>query len=500
MKKYISLFLILIIMVVSFCTPFEVNANPVIWPIVEGAMYLTGTILAAYGISIGTPTESESIRKTKLGIITNAWMNKIKTEWSEPDVLLYTALVNKMIPGHVIQLTTDEYRILNTLAHYVIDEYKDAPSNTVSVDTGYVYNQYNNMREFDLRFENNPDGYSVRKFDNYFDFYLNAFQNGTYRVHCNTNGGAFSYILNINGLEYYYDVIVGGDLTITFNNVDDKINIYGRKTGSSSYTATTVSTNYKLPELGLMLTTTTVGTRTLKFTVEYNPSLVNYNGTLVKDVNLAFDSSVVLDENYTIPDTDGVKKLAIPSSISQFGTTVNTVADVLPSIDNPPTDPDIDKAWWETLIGGAVSGLAGAIGQVGTLVSGIPASIAQALSPATTDIKTIADSMANVEDAVAEADLTDTIKNFDIPDLFILSLRVIIATILMVGRAIVFVITIQGIPPDGSMIPSNMMVGLNYTKNYQLPMGISIWDLANVLIGFLFGLIIFKRVVSNVRR
>lgn len=317
-------------------------ANPILYPIAEGAMYLAGTVLAGFGISIGTPTESESIRKTKLGIIANAWMNKIKAEWSEPDVLLYTALINKMIPGQVIQLTTDEYRLINTLAHYVIDEYKDVPNNTVSVDTGYIFNRENRLARVDLETPSLTVG-SVYTSDILFDFYINAYRDGIYRVGWDLNSlnAAWKIILSVGGVNYYYQYNYG--ITLTYNSSNSEVSVYGRLVGDTNHSTKVYETNYILPKLRVGSTVVTsgqIGYWTGTFSIYYNPIDVNSTGNMTKDVNLTFDNSVPLDENYSIPKTDGEVKLAVPYALSDFGTSVKTVSDVIPKAgtENPPVE------------------------------------------------------------------------------------------------------------------------------------------------------------------
>lgn len=515
MKKYISLFLILIIMIVSFCTPFEVNANPVIYPVAEGLMFLLGAGLTACGVTASVSTE-DYVRKNSLSYLTSNYVNKVAS-LSVREKLLLSA--RNTIPGGPILVNDTTWEMLRDFAIYVKDQLVgDDPSITFDnvLPNGLTTDIYNTPDAKSPSFIDYPLEYQIIPFDESVKVYIDYASNEgteTYRTNefyvRHYNGNPNQYQTVVHTVEYNrYTHEVVQDFPVTYNLLTSlngvpltgfKIDITPWKDFNgnvTTYRQFYPRFLYNNPSNGKLDVYPYV------FPSNYQVYKVENIRTQSVTINPIVTDNVTLDETYDIPKTKvaGTEQrvLNIPANLVDYGKTVVAPADVIPvgDIAEIPTLPDTDKSWWETLIGGAVSGLSGAIGQVGTLVSGIPASIAQAFSPATTDIKAIADSVADI----AEADMSDTIKRFKIPDLFVLSLKVIIATILMVGRAIVFVITIQAIPPSGSMIPNNMMVGLNYTKNYQLPIGISIWDLANVLIGFLFGLIIFKRVVSNVRR
>lgn len=344
--KRISAILLSLVIIFTLVTRSyqEAYANPIIYPIAEGAMYLTGTLLAAFGISLGDDTETESIRETKLAIVANALGKRIKAEWSEPDNILYRGLINLALPGAVLDLTPDQYNLFMRLGKVAYNEFTSAPNNTVPYDTGFVANTDNIISTQTVNTPALSNGESWTS-DVLYDFFYNAYQNGTYRVKGQTSIGGLKYVLTVGGKSYMYN---NGMLDITFTSGSHVISVYGQYDTDNQYRTVTYDTHGILPTLRLyssVVSSPTPVYRSLGFTVYYNPYISGYTGNVISDVKSTIDTSVVVCDTYSLPDTDGKKKVAIPQALSDFGTKVKTVSDVIPKAEteNPPAEEPLPE-------------------------------------------------------------------------------------------------------------------------------------------------------------
>jgi hypothetical protein len=159
------------------------------------------------------------------------------------------------------------------------------------------------------------------------------------------------------------------------------------------------------------------------------------------------------------------------------------------------------KTWWQNALNTVSTPIAGALeGMAGTLAD-IKKAIADGLQTAT---KPLIDAVTGVKDAViadtaaeatAEPDITPTVKDYNIPDLFILILKVVLACIRLVLRCSVYLATIVAITPDSSLLNANAVSGIDFFKNQNIPnLNVSIWTLFSSLITVLFGLAVVKRI------
>lgn len=349
-KRFLPVFMALLLIVTNFAATYDAYANPIIYPIAEGAMYLTGTLLAAFGISLGDDTETESIRETKLAVFANVLGKRIMSEWSEPDNVLYRGLINLALPGSVLDLSPEQYDLFMRMGKTAYNEFKAAPDNTVPYDTGLVANTDNIISTQTVNTPALSNGESWTS-DVLYDFFYYAYQNGTYRVKGQTSIGGLKYVLTVGGKSYMYN---NGMLDITFTAGSHVISVYGQYDTDNQYRTVTYDTHGILPTLRLyssVVSSPTPVYRSLGFTVYYNPYISGYTGNVISDVKAKIDTSITVGDTYSLPDTDGKKKVAIPQSLSDFGATVKTVADVIPASQTVPTDPpaDTSKINWEPL-------------------------------------------------------------------------------------------------------------------------------------------------------
>lgn len=105
------------------------------------------------------------------------------------------------------------------------------------------------------------------------------------------------------------------------------------------------------------------------------------------------------------------------------------------------------------------------------------------------------DSIGNGNSSSSEPDLTDQTKNYRIPDLFLLILKVILACIRMNLRALTYIITLEVIPSDSWNMNSNIVAGIDFFRNQNIPyINISIWNAVTSMVTVVFGLSVIKRV------
>lgn len=341
-KRFLPVFMALLLIVTNFAATYDAYANPIIYPIAEGAMYLTGTLLAAFGISLGDDTETESIRETKLAVFANVLGKRIMSEWSEPDNVLYRGLINLALPGSVLDLTSEQYDLFMRMGHIAYDTFTSAPNNTVTYNAlpsglpsdyyihgdGYKKEYYPTLQESEVIKIADDLSMVVTYYNNSVTQLLTA----TYHPQRDASSlywtNEFGNINRVSiGANFYgwavwsapMSVHVGGGNFVTLNQIG--IVAVNKDATGLSYGEKYITNNF---------------VTNLKFT-DY----------IIKPV---IDTSVVVGDTYDIPSTDGKKKVAIPQSLSDFGTTVKTVADVIPASQTVPTDPPADsKINWEPL-------------------------------------------------------------------------------------------------------------------------------------------------------
>lgn len=145
-----------------------------------------------------------------------------------------------------------------------------------------------------------------------------------------------------------------------------------------------------------------------------------------------------------------------------------------------------EENFWDNVIGGLS----------GTLQD-IRDAIDEAKTAANEKAQEIADTITGKADLDPNAEEKST--EFKLPELFRISLIVLIATIRMVIRAIVFISTFVLIPANSDNIPPGMISGLDFYKNLEIPnTEITVWDIVTAILYFGFGLIVFKAVSRKV--
>jgi hypothetical protein len=173
-----------------------------------------------------------------------------------------------------------------------------------------------------------------------------------------------------------------------------------------------------------------------------------------------------------------------------------------------------DRSWWQTLLSPITAALTG----IGTLVGGIydlwqkfwewlqsfweklTAVLTGALAPVLTQLGVMTQAITSIDDKIANKiadDATDTSGSmppqFDLPDLFWLLLLMIIAFIKLVLRGLVYVMSMYNISADGSMLPDDVVAGIEFAKNQNIPyFNVSFWSIVQILSTLLFGLALIK--------
>lgn len=230
--------------------------------------------------------------------------------------------------------------------------------------------------------------------------------------------------------------------------------------------------------------------------------------------------AVLSNPTYDFVDNN-VRQVAIPQSYETLvGMTELSVSNPAYDINNPAGTPasELNTEWWDKMIGGAFAGLAGVLtglfGGLSGLVENVWDKLQEiylglfgangVLSDILTGITDMVDSLTDAKDiteaeieAAAAQDLAaeNTIKNYKIPDLFILLMQVLIASINVVIIALMYIITLPLIPQDSSWLNDTMETAIDFIKGQTIPvLNINFWTLFSATITMLFALAIFKRI------
>ena len=156
-----------------------------------------------------------------------------------------------------------------------------------------------------------------------------------------------------------------------------------------------------------------------------------------------------------------------------------------------------NRTWLENLLSGQL--IAGTLAQIKAAIEGLTAPIIAAITGAATAIgskvQEVTDAITGVADNTAEADMTPKVRQYKLPDLFVLILKVILACIRLVLRALVFVATLPAIPADAGNINGDFLSGVNFLKNQQIPyFNLSLWSMVTGVIAIFFGIAVVKRI------
>jgi hypothetical protein len=126
------------------------------------------------------------------------------------------------------------------------------------------------------------------------------------------------------------------------------------------------------------------------------------------------------------------------------------------------------------------AGISTGIGEVGNILSNIREKIQTIIDELTTPA------------TPPDPDLNDKMKNFNLPDLFILFLGVILACIRLMVRFLTFIGQVILKPADSSIIPDGMKQSLQFLKDWNIGLPMSFYTLFSSLMTFFFGLRMIK--------
>lgn len=155
-----------------------------------------------------------------------------------------------------------------------------------------------------------------------------------------------------------------------------------------------------------------------------------------------------------------------------------------------------DRTWMDGL-------LAGFVGTLADIKAAIEAANLAVTGAITAGITSVVDTIVSATEAEAATDVAAeaAIQEYNLPDLFLISMKVIFATVRMVIRAITFIALFALIPANSDNIPENTVLGLDFYKDMQIPnINLSVWELFTILIIFFFGLFIYKQATKGVSR
>ncbi|HHX11306.1 MAG TPA: hypothetical protein GX731_00665, partial [Clostridiales bacterium] len=161
-----------------------------------------------------------------------------------------------------------------------------------------------------------------------------------------------------------------------------------------------------------------------------------------------------------------------------------------------PLSPDIEGVAEGTgAIGGILENIRDWIGDIGTfLTTDLPRILI-------TDIPAVIENIFNGPPPGEEDDddVTDKMNDYKLPDLFFLFLGVILAVIRLIMRFVIFIAQLLLSGPNSSMLPSEMIQGLEFLKNQNISyVNVSAYTLISGLGSFLFGLSVIKMSIKFV--
>lgn len=210
----------------------------------------------------------------------------------------------------------------------------------------------------------------------------------------------------------------------------------------------------------------------------------------------------------------------LPVSVDDLvGKTATDVADntLAPPIVPPEagTLKDSDKSWLQTIADAIIAALLvplnlikSAIEAVSDAITTTAESIEQAINTtgqsieqAIADFKTTF--VTNIESLIGtisttadpDPDLTQKTKDFKIPDLFLVLIQILLACVALFVRALAFIVLLFSIDSDSSLITSEIGQGLDFIKAFRFEFfDISYWDLVSLVISFMFGFAVLKKV------
>lgn len=233
---------------------------------------------------------------------------------------------------------------------------------------------------------------------------------------------------------------------------------------SMNYTPTTYGKDVSAPYVGSSMVgdTTFVPEQTVDGKVA-----VNNPATL--EENLGKSST---DVTATTPPTTGFFT-GIFAGITAF------LATMLTTLMTP-----INAIWdiLKTIASIIITGVAGLL----TPITGILTNILDAVIAWAQSIVT---AITGIQFGEAEADLTNDTIRWHLPDMFILLIKIILASIAFLLRFVVYIETCIAIPADSWNMPQGMQDGLNWFKNTTIPyLGLTVWTALSSLFGMFYTL------------
>jgi len=169
-----------------------------------------------------------------------------------------------------------------------------------------------------------------------------------------------------------------------------------------------------------------------------------------------------------------------------------------------PMAPAIDPSWLQGLLDGLFGRIQDVLDSVWNWLQNFWNSflqkLQQGLQPLTdvlsniyTSVQAIGVSISAIAENIIEPDMNSSFQNYKLPDLFLLLLLLIIAVIRLLLRGLVYIISLYSLSPSSSMFNEYVVQGINFLKNQQIPwFNMSFFSIYEVLIGFLFGLVVIR--------
>lgn len=237
---------------------------------------------------------------------------------------------------------------------------------------------------------------------------------------------------------------------------------------------------------------------------------VTHTGTVVGQ------ETIVDNPDYDPTDAMGNVTVGVPETMETLiGATADTVSQ--PYAGENPIET---TTWWQNALDGVSSVFSSAISGVQSIGQSIWdiatniwewlqefwESLAEALSTALTGVITwlsgiynqcvaMVQAITGINTSVLEADLTTKITQYKIPDLFLLILKVILACIRLILRALIYIATIVSIEADGSLLNNYARQGIDFFKNQQIPnLSVTVWNMASAMLTLLFSLSVVRRI------
>jgi hypothetical protein len=245
--------------------------------------------------------------------------------------------------------------------------------------------------------------------------------------------------------------------------------------------------------------------------------ITNINCSVGGDTSISLNKTIDVEANRDWKTDAGVRNLAVPTTFESVKALSST--DITTNVDGYTTvaTPETPATNYTGILGTIIEVLNSIKSGVQSIVTfitdffkniivaletvlqpviGTLNDIKKAIADAVTAITApIVQAISNIKTGEAEADLTTQTQNYNIPDLFVLILKVIIACISLVLRFIVYLLKMPFVEADTWGMSTNTINGIDFAKNVKIPyLNLSMWSIISSVISITYSITIMRKI------